>query len=187
MRKVFCIGLNKTGTYSLHGALTILGFRSLHYGGTEVDQVIRRAIAEGRPMLHYLSDRFDAYSDVTILTRKFDLVDQQYPGSKFILTWRELDPWLDSRTRHYRLMNKQRGPHGAYHAIDHEKWKDEWFLHCKKVYDHFQNRRQDLLAMNICAGEGFELLCPFLSKPLPGSAFPKNSVWTKSVVPFSKK
>ena len=28
--KVFCIGLNKTGTSSLHRALTILGYNSVH-------------------------------------------------------------------------------------------------------------------------------------------------------------
>jgi len=177
MSKIFCIGLNKTGTSSLHRALLMLGFHSLHYGGPAVDEVIRRAIAEGRPMLHYLSKRFDAYSDVNILIRKFDLADQQYPRSKFIFTWRDIDSWLDSRTRHYLLMNKQRGPNGKKHIIDHEKWKEEWFMHRQKVYDYFQIRRKDILIMNICAGQGYELLCPFLDKPLPAGPFPRENQW----------
>ena len=28
------------------------------------------------------------------------MLDRQYPGSKFILTVRDLDDWLDSRRRH---------------------------------------------------------------------------------------
>jgi Sulfotransferase domain len=31
--KVFGIGLNKSGTSSLHEALTLLGYNSLHHGG----------------------------------------------------------------------------------------------------------------------------------------------------------
>ena len=33
--KIFCIGLNKTGTRSLSDALEILGYRSLHWGGSD--------------------------------------------------------------------------------------------------------------------------------------------------------
>ena len=51
--KIFCIGLNKTGTISLHEALEGLGFNSLHWGGQPSRQAVERAIAEGVPLLSY--------------------------------------------------------------------------------------------------------------------------------------
>src|SRR5438105_4549999 len=61
--------------------------------------LITRALDEGLPLLHYVPG-YDAYSDITPITMNFELADRQYPGSKFIMTLRELEPWLDSRTRH---------------------------------------------------------------------------------------
>ena len=49
--RVFCIGLNKTGTSSLHAAMEILGLMSLHWGGLPVRYTIEAALAEGRPLL----------------------------------------------------------------------------------------------------------------------------------------
>ena len=39
-----------------------------------------------------------------------------------------------------------------------------------------KNRPNDLLVMNICDGEGWEVLCPFLNKPIPNVIFPKKNV-----------
>ena len=107
--KIFCIGLNKTGTRSLSDALEILGYRSLHWGGSdqatalrrgpEIRVAVERALEEGRPLLEDIDD-VDAYSDLLALSTNFDVLDRQYPGSKFILTVRDLDEWLDSRRRH---------------------------------------------------------------------------------------
>ena len=52
--RVFGIGLNKTGTTSLHDVLGILGFNSLHWGGPEAHDAVVRAIEEEVPLLTYL-------------------------------------------------------------------------------------------------------------------------------------
>src|SRR5262245_10122955 len=107
--KVFCIGLNKTGTRSLNDALELLGLRGMHWGGRDVASAaqrgpqikaaVERALAEGRPLLDDLDDA-DAYSDILALSENFTALDEQYPGSKFILTTRDVDDWLASRRRH---------------------------------------------------------------------------------------
>ena len=38
--RIFGLGLNKTATTSLHRALELLGFRSLHWGGPTVRQTV---------------------------------------------------------------------------------------------------------------------------------------------------
>ena len=63
--KVFCIGLSKTGTRSLHDALQLLGFRSVHWGGPQLQtavqrgpairEAVERALQEGRPLLNELT------------------------------------------------------------------------------------------------------------------------------------
>jgi hypothetical protein len=40
------------------------------------------------------------------------------------------------------------------------------------VHDYFRERPDDLLVLNICAGEGWERLCPFLGQDVPGIPFP---------------
>ena len=67
--------------------------------GAEIRVAVERAFGDGRPLLDDLEEA-DAYSDILALSTNFDVLDRQYPGSKFILTDRDLDDWLDSRTRH---------------------------------------------------------------------------------------
>ena len=48
------------------------------------------------------------------------------------------------------------------------------------VKEYFRNRPDDLLVMNICGGEGWEVLCLFLNKPIPSVPFPKLNVWASN-------
>src|SRR5262249_31836791 len=98
--RLFCVGLNKTGTRSLHEALEILGYRSLHHCGLETMEAVERAVQEQKPLLTYLDQSYDAFSDILGLIYDFYLADVQYAGSRFILTTRDLDSWLESRRRH---------------------------------------------------------------------------------------
>jgi hypothetical protein len=43
----------------------------------------------------------------------------------------------------------------------------------RDVQEYFKDRPADLLVMNICAGEGWEKLCPFLNRDaIPSRDFP---------------
>jgi hypothetical protein len=177
-RLVFGIGLNKTGTSSLDKALKILGYRSLHWGGPETRALVQRAIAEDKPLLHYLDPRIDAFSDVGTITNHFELADRQYPGSRFILTVRDIDAWVDSRRRHVEK-NRERKASGAYHGtfleIDVEAWAAQYRAHEARVRAHFVGRADDLLTLDITGGDGWGRLCAFLGHPVPDTPFPSEN------------
>jgi hypothetical protein len=186
--KVFCVGLTKTGTTSLHHALQALGFTSLHWGpddeangGTRMYLEVLRAKREGRRLLDLIGDGYDAYSDIETLSKSFDLADQQYPGSRFILTVRDLDGWLDSRRRHVERNQRQKAE-GTYAGVGSSlrievvAWRAEWVEHVGRVRAHFASRPDDLLVMDVTAGDGYERLAPFLGRPVPPTPFPRENV-----------
>lgn len=173
--KIFGIGLNKTGTISLHEALETLGYRSLHWGGPEVRRTIERAIAEGRPAVEDFP-AYDAFSDIWCLSENFALLDRQYPGSRFVLTTRDLDSWIESRRRHV-ARNRARREAGTYQGdfleVDVVAWEDQYHAHHAAVSAYFAGR-SDLLVLRITEGEGYERLCPFLGVPVRTDPFPQR-------------
>src|SRR5262249_2021782 len=98
-RKVFGIGLSRTGTKSLSEALMILGIDAAHWTN---------------PLTFQLVGDFDSYifgacSDITI-TRNFEPLYYTYPNAQFVWTKRPLSSWLPSYERHYMAQ------HGASHV-----------------------------------------------------------------------
>ncbi len=174
--RVFCIGLNRTGTRSLHLALEHLGYRSLHWGGPGVRQQVERAAAEGRPLVDDFPD-VDAFSDIVFLSTHHDVLDDQYPGSRFILTTRSLESWIDSRTRHVER-NRSEAAAGRYSGtfleIEPGRWTEEWHEHHARVERYFAGR-DDLLVLRITEGDGWAELCPFLGHDVPDLPFPART------------
>lgn len=172
--RVLGIGLNKTGTISLHEALETLGYRSLHFGGPPSRLAVERAIRERVPLLSYLGD-FDAFSDIQRLSVSFDLLDEQYPGSRFILTTRDVDSWLDSRRRHVER-NVERAAAGEYAGtfltVDLDGWRAKFLEHEARVRAYFADRPKDFLVMDLTKGDDYGVLCPFLGMSEPESPFP---------------
>ena len=80
--KILGLGLSKTGTSSLAAALNVLGFSCVHSA------------------YPHLLEQADAMLDTGAAVR-FRELDVMYPGSKFILTIRDRDSWLDSCRRHW--------------------------------------------------------------------------------------
>ncbi len=173
--KIFGIGLSKTGTSSLHTALEILGYRSVHF-----------PISMGEIEHH------DAASDISISYR-FKELDLLYPNSKFILTTRELNQWLDSCENHfYRQVNLSELPPRLrdflcanrllnYGTTSYNRsiFEEAYQRHIQDVKDYFTHRLQDLLIMNI--EEGWDRLCPFLGRSIPDQAFPQENVACESL------
>ena len=162
-KKVFGIGLGKTGVSSLCEALSLLGYKPIQH-----PQSLR--------IIKYFYAAVD--TNVAIAYKKLDL---RYPGSKFILTVRNIDTWVKSARMHdeRRKANKFEniGKHNRLEAFgsseyDPEIWKAKYETHVNEVLNYFQERPQDLLVFNVCAGEGWEKLCPFLNKGYPNIPFP---------------
>jgi len=159
--RVFGIGLNKTGTSSLHEALTVLGYRSLHWGGPPTRRLVERAMAEGRPLLSDLDPGLEAFSDIEPLYRNFELVDQQYPGSRFVLTVRPVEEWLESRRRHVERnrVRKAAGEYdGVFLEVDLDGWRAEFDEHCAAVRSYFAGRT-DYLEIDLTDRPSWTPLC----------------------------
>lgn len=178
--KIFCIGLNKTGTTSLHDAFMILGLRSVHYTddrGRNIQDVIKENYLSGKGILESL-EHYDAISDWIKGPSRlaFHEFDRQYPGSRFILHTRNLDAWLDSREkhvkRHIRLYEETKDPRITWRTIDRDGWKQEYERHHEDVTTYFAGREGDLLVMDVTQGDGWEKLCPFLQMDIPDHPFP---------------
>jgi hypothetical protein len=171
---VFGIGLNKTATSSLHAALTILGFRGLHDGGSDVHDAVRAAIEAERPLLSDLDQDYDAFSDIGLLSRRFGILDRQYPGSRFIFTIRPIDQWLDSRRRHVER-NQARKAAGIYRGtflvVDEPKWINEWEHHNKRVRAYFDGR-PDFLEIDLTSSPSWRPICELVGRPEPDEPFP---------------
>lgn len=182
--KIFCIGLNKTGTTSLHEAFGILGYKSIHYHDNEsrlLHEFIYGNFNNGRPILEGIDD-FDAYSDWIAWKpeRIFPKFDQEYPGSKFILNTRNIDDWLRSRVKHVERNQERfartKDPNIKWLTIEKDAWAEEFTTYHAFVRAYFKDRKSDLLEIDVAKGEGWELLCPFLGVAVPDVPFPVANV-----------
>ncbi|MDP1733377.1 MAG: sulfotransferase [Sulfuritalea sp.] len=174
--KVFGLGLSRTGTTSLHIALVLLGIPSIHYPADAASHWL-----SGRFDTDPLAD-FDACCDLPTPTY-FRQLDLAYPGSKFILTTRDIDNWLDSAERHFSgapppsqqtlLRDFIRVATYGVYQFDRGRFRDVYERHHDAVRRYFADRPQDILELAVTSGQGWADLCTFVEKPAPDMAFPK--------------
>jgi hypothetical protein len=163
--KIFGIGLSRTGTSSLSLALARLGLHCIHFPRT-MEMIAAVPAAADTPV-----------------ALAYKWLDALYPHSKFILTVREKESWLSSCealwSGHLQRQDRftatvHRGLYGC-ERFDRELFAATYDRHIADVNSHFSQRAEDLLTMNICAGEGWEKLCPFLGFEMPPDPFPKSN------------
>lgn len=164
--KIFGVGLSKTGTNSLTEALKILGYKSLH---TSVPYEI----------LDY-----ETATDSPVAARYKEL-DIIFPNSKFILTTREFESWAISFANHrkkydlsqfikilrFEIYWTRAKIYGMVEGFTNEYAIECHKKHIAEVREYFKDRK-DFMELDICAGEGWEKLCPFLEKSAPSVSFP---------------
>ena len=170
--RIFNIGLNRAGTTSLTEALNLLGVRAVHHKheGIRLYDLMRANGQAKRPLLDGL-DQYDAFSDFA--GREFFVrLDRQYRYSKFILTTRELESWLDSRERKVQKNLASPNYHHSFRSVDRDGWVKHRVEYLAALERYFAGRAADFLVINIPAGEGWEKLCPFLGLPIPDLPFP---------------
>jgi len=119
-------------------------------------QLDERALEAGLSLVDDLGP-YDAFSDILVLSEHFDVLDEQYPGSKLILSTRDLDEWVDSRRRHVER-NVERQARGEYHGtflrVEPDAWIAEYRTHHARVAAYFADRPDDLLTIDISASDG---------------------------------
>lgn len=174
--KVFCIGLNKTGTTSFGEALRILGYRR-HGWRDGSGMLTMRACERKFQQLFTTAYEFDAFEDLP-WPLAFAELDQHFPNAKFVLTLRASDDvWLESIGSHIRRRGMWIGHKAIYGAlspdIDAKCYRDTYNRHNEAVRKHFAGRPGKLLEMCFEHGDGWKKICPFLGIPeIPKAAFP---------------
>lgn len=193
-QKVFGIGLSKTGTSSLTEALKLLGYRTGHgSAGPGTQEEVYRFFATRSDHIHLSvldSNYYDALTDTPVCCI-YQGLDKAYPGSKFILTIREKEAWLRSYQRQWEASDRFSGP-GSHSTLAHytrfinqkvfghpgrqvdtaEILSPAYDRYVAEVLDYFKERPNDLLILDICGGEGWSKLAPFLDAAIPEVPFP---------------
>lgn len=183
-RKIFGVGLNKTGTTSLGEALNLLGIRAIHY---PFKKPIYDELTSGCFRLSIL-ERYQAIVD-TPVAPYYPQLDAEYPGSRFVLTLREPESWLRSIDAHWPVMrdwcrcDPQFGRFTDFISaavygcleFDRDRFLYAYETHTRNVLHYFRDRPDDLLVMDICRGDGWEQLCPFLGVDVPDVPFPHSN------------
>jgi hypothetical protein len=95
----------------------------------------------------------------------YKTLDNNYPGSKFILTLRDENGCINSVVNHFG--NKGREMRKWIYGIGYPLGNEELYLsvynkHILDVKEYFRNRPNDFLTIDLTAGEGWERICPFL-------------------------
>jgi hypothetical protein len=180
--KVFGIGLSRTGTKSLTQALNLLGINVVHY---QDEQTNFKELMAGNYELSILNE-FDGTTAVSVAPYYAQL-DQLFPDSKFILTVRNKESWLRSieaqwsrkpvvyesgdETKAQLNLLVRVAVYGTY-VFNKERLSYIYDLHYKNVIEYFKSRPESLLIIDICDGQGWETLCPFLNLPILEEPFP---------------
>jgi len=172
--KIFGLGLSKTGTSSLTSALNLLGFKAVHWHYT------KKVFDYEDDDIKIYYDKFmdyDAFSD-TPIARIYQQLDERFPGSKFILTIRDREKWMESFRSQFEkgLSNKFEAKlhmdlYGT-DSYDHDLCLAAFDEHTRNVKQYFEGRESDLLIINITEDDGWENLCQFLDKSVPDVEFP---------------
>jgi hypothetical protein len=170
--KIFGIGLQRTATSSLAEACRILGWNPCHGDYARLPGAL--------DLNDPIYETFNMFCD-TPFYYLFEKLDFKYPGSKFILTVREEDSWIESVQKLFNV-NRQFSYSPAirlHHTLvygspsfDESAMRDAHRRHIRKVSAHFQDRQADLLIADLTRNAGWNELCEFLGCERPSCPFP---------------
>jgi len=170
---LFGIGLSKTGSTSLIKAMSELGFEIKNPSVESLDE-LAAASANGNERHFYR---------LTHTVHQFREVDRLCPGSKFVLTTRDRESWLKSCRHHFRDAPEPGSKTAAIRTrlwgsaeFDEARFLATYERHLNDVQDYFRHRPEDLLVLNVIAGEGYEKLAPFVGADVRPASFPKENV-----------
>jgi len=197
--KIFCVGLNKTGTTSLEKEMISLGYTvGNQMRGTRL--INNWAKRDFKPIIQ-LGKTAQFFQDAPFsYPYTYIAMDMAYPNSKFILTVRDNpEEWYNSLTRfHSKLWGDGNTPPTAEdlkrapgpwpesryeirmkvnNVTENEPYNkdvlvDFYNTHNKNVKEYFRHRPDDLLVLNLKEKESYARFCQFLGIEQKKTFFP---------------
>ncbi|MBV1907037.1 MAG: hypothetical protein KUG75_13260 [Pseudomonadales bacterium] len=170
----------KSGTSSLHSALSRLGFCSNH---NPDDRRTEEELRHANYRLSILS-KYDALMD-TPIPAVFAQLDTAWPDSKFILTTRPVDEWIESTRRagfNQSYAQPKKGSTVDFYnnllfgssVFNEERYRWVYETHHRTVSEYFSGVKSDqLLTLDFGRGDGWNELCNFLGKTVLEEPFPR--------------
>ena len=179
--KVFCIGLPRTGTTSIHLAFQYLGLKSIHYPKELWGDIH-----------HPIMASHSAFSD-TPLPLLYQGIDKAYPKSLFVLTTRELNKWLKScqwmYAHKYHAWGFYTHPARTFNLelfgttdFDEKAFSQKYHKYHDEVLSYFGDRH-DLLLLDLeKEANPWQKLCTFLGTDCPSVPFPHHRDYRSGIV-----
>ena len=173
--KIFCIGFHKTGTSSLRDALSILGYRVTGPNWTRCDDIASTWPARVKQKV----PKYDAFQDNPwpVLFRE---LDEWYPGSRFILSVRPTEQWLQSAINHFgsEPTPMRQFIYGEGAPLDSpEVYVARYESHIRDVRDYFKGQSR-FLEVDVTSVDPWVPICRFLGFPVPSITFPHSNAGT---------
>jgi hypothetical protein len=197
--KIFCIGMNKTGTTTLQETMAEFGYRIGRQ--REAEKLFPHWEAgDFRPIIQYCRSAQFFQDSPFSYPGTYRELDKAFPGSRFILTIRDSpEQWYSSITKFHAkkfgkngriptredLENATYVSHGQADRSNRaifgtpadEPYHRETLItvyerHIEDVKAHFANRLDDLLIINVSIPSDYARLCEFLGKPTLRDSFP---------------
>lgn len=196
-RKIFGVGLPKTGTTSLEKAHVMLGYRVCrgHFKNNHTGYLIALAVNGDNAEIIRFVDLFDAFFDAPWGgTGIYQALFDHQPDAKFILSKRDPDDWAGSllamadrtalpasdlmtgvyKAGAYALVYWLRNIVGIVQLEGSER---DLAAYCRRyndeTLDFMSSRGADHLVFDVTKGNDWDQICTFLGKPIPNIPFPK--------------
>lgn len=184
MGKIFCIGSNKTGTSSLGEALAVLGLSVCPWSimFSDDSKYFSEQLQGKFESLFQLIPKYDCFRDRPWNHGNFyQILNDKFPDSKFILTIRCENNWIESNRRFskkiklkeqwfYRLISQL--TYGIDDFLSDENlMKKKYNERNQEIIKCFENTNK-LLVIDFEKDQGWNDLCTFLDREKPRIPFP---------------
>ncbi len=126
-RKIFCIGLHKTGTTSLHEMAIKNGFKAIH----SIEWMYNY---EDLKKFNFFSDGGSHFDDINEID--FEYLYYKFPNSRFILQTRNTRDWVISKCKHAGWHSSTEIEKDDINKINHNDWEYKSLLTVRKYVEH---------------------------------------------------
>ncbi|MEZ5571307.1 MAG: sulfotransferase [Halioglobus sp.] len=179
-QRVFCIGMNKTGTSTINHCFESLSLTPIA-SPKAYDAAIRRQIEHFYKHKSYsqmldLAEHYKAFEDRPWnMWTMYRHAHERFPDSRFILTVRDPESWWRSTERWITFTKPtvmdRYTQHLRVHDPSKESMTESYLRYNTEVQAYFAGSGK-LLVMDLEKGDGWEKLCGFLGLPVPERPFP---------------